>query len=162
MNHQGHVAILPYGAVTLTHQGLTPYRNPPETLRDHLKKRRAESGLIQKDVAQQLGVNESTYLLWEHDRTFPNIRMWPTVIRFLGYYPFPKPQTLSDRLIAFRRLRGLSIKELARQLGIDEGTLAKWENGEREPAGNRMEIVDEFLWPYGLLAYKSGTCWKVP
>ncbi len=64
--------------------------------------------------------------------------------------------------MAFRHLRGLSIKELARQLGIDEGTLAKWENGEREPAGNRMEIVDEFLWPYGLLAYKSGTCWKVP
>ncbi len=59
--------------------------------------------LFQKDVAQQAGVNEWTYLLWEHDRTFPNIRMWPTVIRFLGYYPFPKPQTLSNRLIAFRR-----------------------------------------------------------
>ncbi len=96
-------------------------------------------------MARQLYVGEWTYLLWEHDRTFPNIRMWSTVIRFLGYYPFPKPQTLSDRLIAFRRLRGLSIKELARQLAIDEGPLAKWENGEREPAGNRMEIVDEFL-----------------
>ncbi len=120
----------------------------------HLKKRRAESGLFQKDVAQQLAVNEWTYLLWEYDRTFPNIRMWPRVIGFLGYYPFPKPQTLSDRLIAFRRLRGLSIKELARQLGVDEGTLAKWENGEREPAGNRMEIVDEFLWRYGLLGQK--------
>ena len=43
------------------------------------------------------------------------------------------------------RLRGLSIKELARQLGVDEGTLAKWENGEREPARNRMEIVEAFL-----------------
>ena len=96
-------------------------------------------------MARQLHVGEWTYLLWEHDRTFPNIRMWPTVIRFLGYYPFPEPQTLSDRLIAFRRLRGLSIKELARQLGVDEGTLAKWENGEREPAGNRMEIVEAFL-----------------
>ena len=142
---QGGVAFLPYGAVTLTHQRLKPYRDPPETLGDHLMKRRVGLGLFQKDVAQQLGVNEWTYLLWEHDRTFPNIRMWPRVIRFLGYYPFPKPQTLSDRLIAFRRLRGLSIKELARQIGIDEGTLAKWENGERGPAGNRMDIVDEFL-----------------
>ncbi len=102
-------------------------------------------GLFQKDVAQRRGVNKWTYLLWEHDRTFPNIRMWPRVIGFLGYYPFPKPQTLSDRLIAFRRLRGLSIKELARQLGIDEGTLAKWENGEREPGRNRMEILEAFL-----------------
>ncbi len=79
--------------------------------------------------------------------------MWPRVIRFLGYYPFPKPQTLSDRLIAFRRLRGLSIKELARQLGIDEGTLAKWENGERGPAGNRMGdcgSVPQVIWLIGL------------
>ena len=102
-------------------------------------------------MARQLHVGEWTYLLWEHDRTFPNIRMWPRVIGFLGYYPFPKPQTLSDRLIAFRRLRGLSIKELARQLGIDAGTLAKWEYGGWEPARNRMEIVEAFLWPYGFL-----------
>ena len=136
---------MPFGPVTLTHQRLKPYRDPPQTLGDHLKRRRLGLGLFQKDVARQLHVGEWTYLLWEHDRTFPNIRMWPRVIRFLGYYPFPKPQTLSDRLIAFRRLRGLSIKELARQLGVDEGTLAKWENGEREPAGNRMEIVEAFL-----------------
>ncbi len=102
-------------------------------------------GLFQKDVAQQLAVIEWTYLMWEQDRTFPNIRKWPRVIGFLGYYPISKPQTLSGRLKAFRRIRGLSIKELARQLGVYEGTLAKWENGEREPAGNRMEIVDEFL-----------------
>ncbi len=139
---------MPFGPVTLKYQRLKPYRDPPQTLGDHLKRRRLGLGLFQKDVAQQLAVNEWTYLLWEHDRAFPNIRTWPTAIRFLGYYPFSKPKTLSDRLIAFRRLRGLSIKELARQLGIDGGTLAKWEKGEREPAGNRMEIVDEFLCPY--------------
>ncbi len=96
-------------------------------------------------MARQLHVGEWTYLLWEHDRTLPNIRMWPTMIRSLGYCPFPKPKTMSDRLNAFRRLRGLSIKELARRLGVDEGTLAKWQKEEWEPAGNRMEIVEAFL-----------------
>ena len=75
--------------------------------------------------------------------------MWPRVFSFLGFYPFPVPRTLSDRLIAFRRLHGLSRKELAGQLGVDEGTVAKWENGERGPAGNRMEIVEAFLRSYG-------------
>ena len=96
-------------------------------------------------MARQLHVGEWTYLKWEHDRTFPNIRMWPRVFSFLGFYPFPVPRTLSDRLIAFRRLHGLSRKELAGQLGVDEGTLATWENGERGPAGNRMGIVEAFL-----------------
>ncbi len=146
---QGRVAFLPFGPVILKHQRLKPYRDPPQTLGGHLKRRRLGLGLFQKDVARQLHVGEWTYLKWEHDRTFPNIRMWPRVFRFLGFYPFPVPRTLSDRLIAFRRLNGLSRKGLAGQLGVDEGTLAKWENGERGPAGNRIEIVKAFFRSYG-------------
>ena len=140
---------MPFGSVTLIHQRLKPYRDPPQTLGDHLKRRRLGLGLFQKDVARQLHVGEWTYLKWEHDKTFPNIRMWPRVFRFLGFYPFPVPRTLSDRLKAFRRLHGLSRKELAGQLGVDEGTLARWESGERGPAGNRMEIVEAVLRSYG-------------
>ncbi len=55
----------------------------------------------------------------------------------------------TDRSSRHEWVHGLSIKELAGQLGVDEGTVAKWENGEREPAGNRMEIVEAFLRSYG-------------
>jgi DNA-binding XRE family transcriptional regulator len=44
-----------------------PYPRAPRTLGEHLKKRRCELGLRQKDAAQLLGVNEFTYLGWEKD-----------------------------------------------------------------------------------------------
>ncbi len=100
-------------------------------------------------MARQLHVGEWTDLKWEHDKAFPAIRMWPRVIEFLRYYPFKSPQTLAERLFAARRSLGLSRKRLAKRLSVDEGTLARWENGERAPAGNRMEIVEAFLRSYG-------------
>jgi transcriptional regulator with XRE-family HTH domain len=35
--------------------------------------------------------------------------------------------------------------EAAKRLGIDPGTLARWERGEREPAGVLLERVERFL-----------------
>jgi len=40
---------------------------------------------------------------------------------------------------------GLSQKESAKRLGIDPSTLARWERGEREPAGGFLKIVLTFL-----------------
>lgn len=53
----------------------------------------------------------------------------PGIIKFLGYDPFPEPQTLGERLAAKRRMLGLSRKELAKRLGVDEETLARLETG---------------------------------
>jgi len=41
--------------------------------------------------------------------------------------------TLGERLLGFRRERGLSQAAFARSLGIDPGTLARWERGSRCP-----------------------------
>jgi transcriptional regulator with XRE-family HTH domain len=40
---------------------------------------------------------------------------------------------------------GLSQKEASHQIGIDQGTLARWERGEREPSGKHLERVKHFL-----------------
>src|SRR5258706_15899357 len=57
---------------------LTPYylktTRYPTTLRhvgDHLRRRRLELGLLQTEVASQLGVDRCTYALWEILRTRP-------------------------------------------------------------------------------------------
>ena len=39
------------------------------------------------------------------------------------------------RLVLGRTALGLSQKESAAQIGVDQGTLAKWEREEREPHG---------------------------
>lgn len=102
----------------------------PKTLGEHIRKRRLELGLTQKQAGARLGATAVTVLHWEKGQTEPRIEAMLGIICFLGYDPFPEPRTLSERLLAVRRTNGWTIKEAARQLGVDEST---W--GERERTG---------------------------
>lgn len=74
------------------------------------------------------------------------LRLIPKIIDFLGYDPFSgRMQTLAERMQHYRRISGFSIKKLARLLGIDPMTLARWESGEVEPRGKLKERVNLFL-----------------
>jgi transcriptional regulator with XRE-family HTH domain len=124
-----------------------PYPAVPGTLGDHLKRRRLELGLLQREVAEQLGVSESTLRHWEKYTTTPAIRFVPRILEFLGYDPYPEPIDLSQRLFWARRRRGRSIREVARELGIDPGTLQRWERGLRIPRGKWLELVERLVDP---------------
>jgi transcriptional regulator with XRE-family HTH domain len=52
---------------------------------------------------------------------------------------------MGERLVQCRTALGLSQKESARQLGVDAGTLARWERGEREPSGAFALRVQRFV-----------------
>jgi transcriptional regulator with XRE-family HTH domain len=69
----------------------------------------------------------------------------PRIIQLLGYVPFPIGESLPERLKAHRKIRGLSRKRLARILGVDEGTLWRWERGERRPQGENARRVRALL-----------------
>jgi transcriptional regulator with XRE-family HTH domain len=120
------------------------YAESPRTLAEHLRKRRIEQGLIQKEVAKQLGVNTWTYILWEQDRSTPTIRYYPSIFAFLGYDPFPAPRSLSEQIATKRRRLGLSFREVAHLLGVDEGTVSRWESGEWQPRRSE-QAVETFL-----------------
>jgi len=92
----------------------------------------------------RLGVNPSTYLLWETDRSRPEDRYYPRIFRFLGYDPFPAPRTLPEKIRRKRLELGLPAKEAARLINVDEGTLARWERGEWKPRKSQAK-VDRFL-----------------
>ena len=55
----------------------------PVTLGDHLRRRRLELGLHQKDVAKIIGVTTSSIWNWEHGAE-PELRYQPQIITFLG------------------------------------------------------------------------------
>ena len=63
------------------------YPKQLRTVGDHLRKKRLELGLLQKQVAEQLGVDETTIYKWENHRSAPVIRVLPKIIQFLGYVP---------------------------------------------------------------------------
>ena len=60
------------------------------TLGDHIRKRRLELGLYQREVASKIGVDESTVYRWERNETSPPSRFIPQIINFLGYNPLCK------------------------------------------------------------------------
>jgi transcriptional regulator with XRE-family HTH domain len=90
-------------------------------------------GLLQREVAERIGVTESTVTNWELNRTAPALRFLTRIIDLLGFDARPAGVSLADRLVTYRTAQGLSRKAAARMLGVDPGTLQKWESGRRSP-----------------------------
>jgi len=104
-----------------------------KTLGDHLRKKRLDLGLLQKDVAKILGVSKDTVCNWENNRTSPSLRSIPRIVKFLGYIPYDiQGKTPGEELRLLRRTLGLSQKKLAAELGIDPSTLWRWEKERRK------------------------------
>jgi transcriptional regulator with XRE-family HTH domain len=125
------------------------YPEEPRRLGEHLKRRRLDLGLVQREAAREIGVSKATLYNWEKGRNEPEIRFYSGIIRFLGYDPTAPGPTLSmgERLKAARRARGLSQAKLADLLGVDPTTVRDWEErGEQgRPARRVLRAVEEFL-----------------
>src|SRR5690349_20216347 len=51
--------------------------------------------------------------------------------------------TFAERIKVLRKERGWTQSELARQVGIHEGNICRWEKGQNRPAGRTLEKVAE-------------------
>jgi transcriptional regulator with XRE-family HTH domain len=119
----------------------TDPRLPKElrTLGDHIRKRRLELGLLQREVAELLGADPQSVNAWERNYRQPALHRLQAIAAFLGY----DPENVSDdtpiglQLASKRRRLGFSQKALAELLGIDEGTLRRSERGRRLPSTRR-------------------------
>jgi len=97
-------------------------------------------------VEQQLGVSEATVSGWETNSAQPGVKYMPANRPVPRCNPLPPaPRGMGDRLVRCRTLLGLSQKVFAGQLEVDQGTLAKWERGDRVPAGAFAARVSRFL-----------------
>ncbi|MHB8256941.1 MAG: helix-turn-helix domain-containing protein [Acidiferrobacterales bacterium] len=122
-----------------------PFPETPQTIGEHIRRCRLRRHLTLQEAAEQLGVDPATVHNWEKNKTSPAIELVPTAVRFLGYNPFPEPRSLPERLLAKRRGMGWSIKEAARELGVDQATWAGWESGAIVPRGQYRELFERFL-----------------
>lgn len=59
----------------------------PKTIGEHIKRRRLELHLLQRDVAGLIGVHPESVKNWERGVLKPMIRHLPKIIEFLGYTP---------------------------------------------------------------------------
>lgn len=117
-----------------------------KTITDHLRKRRFDLGLTQKEAAKKLEVTEDCYYLWEGNKALPQIHHMPNVIQFLGYMPYSVDTTTFKGKIKFYRLKkGLSHKKMGKILGVNATTVGAWENGTGAPYPENAAKLEELF-----------------
>ena len=139
---------LPFGRITLRSQKPMDSAYPKNliTLGNHIRKRRLDLKLTQKQVALILGTNVTSILGWETNLHSPVISFIPKIVKFLGYIPYSKDfSDFKEKLLYFRRLSGLNQEKLAEMLGIDETTVAKWERGNHMPSRKLLNKFNELV-----------------
>jgi site-specific DNA recombinase len=133
--------------VTQAYTGNARVRVPAElrTIGDHIRRKRLMLKLTQEQVAERLGVTGASVYGWENSLRTPGIESMPAIIEFLGYNPLPAATTIAERLVRHRTSLGLPQSAAAKGIGVDPSTLARWERGDKKPAGVYVIRVEQFL-----------------
>lgn len=100
---------------------------------------------MQKEAAKQIGVDKMTLLNWESNRASPAIRHRPMIRRFLNEAEFQPSGTLANRLKSLRETFGYSQARLAAVLGIDEGTIRRWERESGKIQVRKLKVVEAMM-----------------
>lgn len=100
-------------------------------------------GLLQKDVAESIGITEDCVTNWENNKTEPMVHFYPAIISFLGGYPF-KTETLGEKLLMTRKVCGLSQKQMGKIVGVDETTVARYETDRSTPPDMVLQLYHSY------------------
>jgi transcriptional regulator with XRE-family HTH domain len=143
------VAFFPTGKWRISYAFPEPESLPePKTLGERLLRCRLERGLLRADAARQMRVCVEALRAWEHGRTPPD-RVWPAMVAFIGFDPSPPPRSPGEHLKAARRSAGLTIKEVAKAVGCDRGTVANWERDLSQPSSAHVAGLAAILPCFG-------------
>jgi DNA-binding transcriptional regulator YiaG len=133
------------------------YPKALKTLGDYLRKKRLDLGLLQKEVADQLGVDTASICNWESNEVQPMVHCLPGIFAFLGHNPLPEAGDLIGKLKRLRGTLGPTQEKLAQKLGIDESTVAGWERRDNMPVGSYRKLLEDFIAGEGRLPTCPGT-----
>lgn len=117
----------------------------PQNFAGAIRWRRKKLGLTQRELAAKLGVTRGTICNWELGHSRPGLRQTPRVAHFLDRLTLFRPGKPLDfpvRLYLARRRLGLSQAELAMRLGVSEGAVWEWENGNHRPRARHRKKLE--------------------
>ncbi len=124
----------------------TAYPKVLISLGDHIRSRRLDLDLEQKEVAKLLNTIKETVWNWENNRNEPEIKYYPSIMNFLEYCPYVIPKTWGEKLKLFRTHRGLTFRQLAKLTEIDPGSLQRWEKSDKPPWKRLVNQVEKFFY----------------
>lgn len=118
------------------------YNPIPETLGEHIRKKRIQERQYQSEVARIIAVDEETIYSWEGGRHPPRVHNYPRIIAYLGYYPFNhETDSIAGKLLQVRYSNGYSRKQMALILGNDTATIRRWELLKSSVHANRHQSI---------------------
>jgi DNA-binding transcriptional regulator YiaG len=125
------------------------YNLNPQAIGEHIRKKRIESGLLQKDLAVVLNTCEDTVTGWESQRSKPVISWYPKIIQFLGYYPYDHPADTAAGLIErCRHVLGLSYEKLGKLIGVHGSVIVDWKRkgkvGNQECEEKLLQLLNTY------------------
>jgi transcriptional regulator with XRE-family HTH domain len=98
------------------------------------------------ELAIRLGVSETSIWGWETGKSMPLVSVYPNIILFLGYAPFPiENLTFGERLSTARCIAGITRKELARMMRMGAETLQDIENTNCIPKAKILCKLQPFI-----------------
>lgn len=135
---------MPYKRKVLISKG---FQGTPQTVGEHILKKRLEDGATRKVLASRFQVDEFTVMNWELGRTKTvPVAFMPLVLEYLGYNPEPKPETVGEQLRWKRRSLGWTTAEAALRNSVDQSTWEAWEKLAAWPKYPRFQdFLQEFL-----------------
>lgn len=105
--------------------------------------------LSQRELARSLHIDECTVTNWERGRTQPTLQVLPRIIEFIGYrLELEVDGSLGGKIRQYRCLNGLSLNDLAKQLGVDIDTVRGWERVGHKPKRklrNRLALFSDSI-----------------
>ena len=82
------LSIMSQRDITLLKPKPTGYPDSPQTLGEHIRRKRMDKGISQVIAAKEIGVSKDCLCNWEQNRNQPRLYQYPAIFTFLGYYPF--------------------------------------------------------------------------
>ena len=125
---------------------LPKHRKYPEiisTVGDEFRAMRIDREMTQKEVARELGVNRNFICEMELGKLTQTIFSLHKAYLFLGYIPKTldiKDSTLRGKLYAYRIRNGFTYTQVAKIIGVDKSTIARFENG-REAKPKTLKLI---------------------
>jgi len=120
INSHRDIPALPFCHLKFKTSYLAPgYPKEIRTIGVHIRKKRLDLGLLQKDVSKIIGVSKTTIYNWENARTTkPPVSIYPKVYEFLGYCIYDPGMPLKEKLVCWRKGLGLSQRKFAKRVGF--------------------------------------------
>jgi transcriptional regulator with XRE-family HTH domain len=114
------------------------------TVGDEFRAVRIDRGLTQQEVGQMLGINRNFVYELELNQHQLTIYSLHIAYQFLGYIPEIlkiDESILQGQLFGYRIRHGYTYTELAKKIGLDKSTLARFEKGGNIKIETRDKII---------------------